>query len=399
MLYFIFTANQYYMYPTLYHFFYDVFGLQIDALQFFPAFGFIVAMSFIAAAFFFGRELKRKEQAGFLFPITEKVLTGKPASVSEMVTNGIIGFIFGYKILGIFFGSAEGMVMKDYMFSKYGSWTAGLLLAAAFAYMKYREKEKDKLPEPKWVDAKIYPSQRVGEITMVAALAGIIGAKVFHQFEYWEEFKANPMESLLSPSGLTFYGGLICGAIAVVYYVRKRQMNPWVIADAVAPSLILAYAIGRIGCQVSGDGDWGIESTSPKPGWMSFLPDWMWSYNFPHNVNEVGVPMANCDAWAPYCNQLPVGVYPTAFYEVLMGFTIFGILWMVRKRITTPGVIFCLYLIFNGLERFTIEQIRVNSTFEFIGITMTQAQLISFILMLVGTIGIIYFKMTSKKAQ
>ena len=104
------------MYPTLYHFFYDVFGLQIDALQFFPAFGFIVAMSFIAAAFFFGRELKRKEQAGFLFPITEKVLTGKPASVSEMVTNGIIGFIFGYKILGIFFGSAEGMVMKDYMF-------------------------------------------------------------------------------------------------------------------------------------------------------------------------------------------------------------------------------------------------------------------------------------------
>ncbi len=387
------------MYPTLFHFFYDVFGLEIDKLKFFPAFGFIVATSFIAAAFFFGRELKRKEQLGLLFPSTEKMLVGKPASTGELALNGLIGFIFGFKIIGIIVGEADGMEMKGYMSSSHGSWVAGLLLAGVFVYMKYHEKQKEKLPEPKWIDAKIFPSQRVGEITMVAAVSGIIGAKIFHQFEYWEEFKANPIESLLSTSGLTFYGGLICGALAVGYYVRKKQMNPWVICDAIAPSLILAYAIGRIGCQVSGDGDWGIENISPKPEWMSFLPDWMWAYNFPHNVNEVGVKIADCGAWAPYCNQLPIPVYPTAFYETIMGLLIFGILWLLRKRISTPGVIFSLYLIFNGMERFIIEQIRVNSTFEFLGITMTQAQLISSILMIMGVFGIFYFKMTNKKAQ
>jgi len=387
------------MYPTLYHFLYDVFGIQIEALRFFPMFGFIVAMSFLAAAFFFGKELKRKEELGLLFPISEKTLVGKPASFLELALNGLLGFVFGFKILGIFLNAAEGMDMQDYMSSKHGSWPAGLLVGAVFAYMKYREKEKQKLPEPKWVDTKIHPSQMVGEITMIAAIGGIIGAKVFHQFEYWDEFMQDPIGSLLSVSGLTFYGGLIGGGGAVIYYVRKKQMNPWVISDAVAPSLILAYAIGRIGCQVSGDGDWGIENIELKPEWLSFLPDWMWAYNFPHNVNKVGAPIAGCidEAWAPYCFQLPVSVFPTAFYEVIMGLTIFGLLWFIRKRINIPGTLFCVYLFFNGLERFTIEQIRVNSTFELLGITMTQAQLISFILMLLGIAGIIYFKANNKK--
>ena len=387
------------MYPTLFHFLNDVFGIQIEALRFFPMFGFIVALSFLAAAFFFGLELKRKEQQGLLFSVTEKIFVGKPATITELVLNGLLGFVFGFKILGIFLKEADGMEMESYMGSKHGSWLAGLVLGAIFVVLKIREKNKQKLPEPKWIDQRIFPSQMVGEITMIAAIGGIIGAKVFHQFEYWDEFMQDPIGSLLSVSGLTFYGGLIGGGGAVIYFVKKKQMNPWVISDAVAPSLILAYAIGRIGCQVSGDGDWGIENLEPKPEWMSFLPDWMWAYNFPHNVNKVGVPIAGCidEAWAPYCSQLPVSVYPTAFYEVLMGLLIFGILWMIRKRINVPGVLFCVYLFFNGLERFTIEQIRVNSTFELLGITMTQAQLISFILMILGIAGIIYFKANNKK--
>ncbi len=393
-VYFIFTKS-YIMYPTLFHFFYDVFGIQIEFLKFLPSFGFCVAMSFIAAAYFFGKELKRKEDLGLLFPVEEKVLKGKPASVWELVSNGLIGFVFGFKFLGLVFGSAEGMLMEDYMLSKQGNLLTGLLVGALFAYLKYREREKEKLPEPKWVDEKVYPSMRVGEITMIAALGGIIGAKLFHQLEYWDEFLADPIGNLFSTKGLTFYGGLICGGGSVIYFVLKKKMNAWVIMDSIAPALILAYAVGRIGCQVSGDGDWGIESLDPKPEWLSFLPDWMWGYTYPHNVNEVGVHMYNCEAWAPYCSVLPTPHYPTPFYETIMGLSIFAILWLLRKKINITGLMFCSYLIFNGVERYLIEQIRVNP--ETVG-GLTQAMAIALALIGLGVVGIIYFVFNKKKA-
>ncbi|MCX6180945.1 MAG: prolipoprotein diacylglyceryl transferase, partial [Bacteroidetes bacterium] len=273
------------MYPALYYFFYDVFGWEINGLKYLPSFGFFVAMSFLLAAYFFAKELKRKEELGFLSAGKEKVLKGKPASAVELITNGAIGFLLGFKFLGLFLGSAEGVEIKEYIFSSKGHPLAGIVLGAFFAYLKFREKDKEKLVEPKWVDEIVHPHQRVSEITMIAALAGIIGAKLFHQFENWDTFMRDPLGNLFSDSGLTFYGGLILGAGAVVYYVKKKGMNILVVMDACAPALILAYAIGRIGCQVSGDGDWGVPNLEPKPEWMGFLPDWMWAYDFPHNVN------------------------------------------------------------------------------------------------------------------
>ncbi len=385
------------MYPALYYFFYDVFGWEIDGLKYLPSFGFFVAMSFLSAAYFFGKELKRKEQLGFLSAGTEKILKGKPASAVELISNGAIGFVLGFKFVGLFLGSTDGVEIKEYIFSSKGNPLAGIILGAFFVYLKYKEKDKEKLVEPKWVEETVHPYQRVSELTMIAALAGIIGAKLFHQFENWEEFMRDPIGNLFSDSGLTFYGGLILGAGAVIYYVRKKGMNILVVADACAPALILAYAIGRIGCQVSGDGDWGIENLDPKPEWLGFLPDWMWAYSFPHNVNEVGVPLADCGGWEPYCTMLPAPVYPTAFYETLMGLAIFGFLWAIRKKISIPGMMFSIYLLLNGVERFTIELIRVNNEGDFLGMKITQAQFISSTLMLIGLTGMAYFYKKGKK--
>ncbi|MFM7023361.1 MAG: prolipoprotein diacylglyceryl transferase [Flavobacteriales bacterium] len=385
------------MYPALYYFFYDVFGWEIDGLKYLPSFGFFVAMSFLAAAYFFGKELKRKEQQGLLSPTTEKFLKGKPASAMELATNGLIGFILGFKFIGLFLGSAGELEIKDYLFSAEGNLLAGIALGALFVYLKYTEKEKEKLVEPKWVNELVHPYQRVSEITMIAAVAGIIGAKIFHQLENWNEFMRDPIGNLFSDSGLTFYGGLILGTAAVVYYVRKKGMNVLVVADAIAPALILAYAIGRIGCQVSGDGDWGIANLEPKPEWLGFLPDWMWAYDFPHNVNKQGILMADCGGWEPYCAVLPVKVFPTAFYETLMGLIIFGFLWAIRKKISIPGTMFCIYLFFNGVERFLIELIRVNNEGTFLGMQITQAQFISSLLMIIGAIGTVYLYKKGKK--
>ena len=122
---------------------------------------------------------------------------------------------------------------------------------------------------------------------MLALIFGLLGAKLFDIFENWSDFLRRPSDYLLSPAGLTMYGGLICAAVAIGLYAQKHKISFLHLSDSVAPGLMLAYGIGRIGCQVAGDGDWGIVSDlAMKP---SFLPDWFWSYQFPHNVIEEGV--------------------------------------------------------------------------------------------------------------
>jgi prolipoprotein diacylglyceryltransferase len=192
----------------------------------------------------------------------------------------------------------------------------------------------------------------------------------------------------LSFSGLTFYGGLIVAAVAVLFYTHKQKIPSIHMIDAAAPGLMLSYGIGRIGCHLSGDGDWGIVSTNTKPNWLEFLPDWVWSFKYPHNVLNEGIPIPGCDG--RFCNELPQGVFPTPFYEVIMAIGIFFLLWGIRKKITTAGVLFCIYLIFNGTERFLIEKIRVNSTYKIGQLAITQAEIISSCMILIGFVGIIY---------
>jgi len=191
-------------------------------------------------------------------------------------------------------------------------------------------------------------------------LAGLLGARLFHILEYPGEFLADPKAMLLSRGGFTIFGGLIVGSLTAAWYARRKGAPIPLLLDAAAPGLMLAYAIGRIGCQISGDGDWGIAVTSPAPAW---LPDWLWAQTYAGNIAHVSIP-------AP-------GVYPTPIYETLMSPLAFAILWRVRRQSHGPGWLFGLYLLLAGIERFLVELIRVNSTYSLFGLAVTQAQLIS----------------------
>ncbi|HMR92746.1 MAG TPA: prolipoprotein diacylglyceryl transferase [Chitinophagaceae bacterium] len=369
------------MYPNLYFAFKDLFGVEWKFLRFVNSFGFFVAIAFILAAVVLAAELRRKSRQGLLQPTEMQVMVGRPATATELLLNFLLGFLLGYKILALFI--MDGAVTEDpqaFIFSGIGSWPAGIGLGLLFAGMKWYEKNKQKLDKPEKRTVRIWPQDRVGEMTILALVFGLVGAKLFDIFENWSGFLKDPGAYLFSPAGLTFYGGLICAALAIWLYARRHRIGFWHLNDAAAPALMLAYGVGRIGCQVSGDGDWGIDN--PKPNPFSWLPDWMWSYTYPHNVNEVGEPIPGCVG--KYCNELATPVYPTPFYEVIMALLLFALLWAVRKRLKVPGTLFALYLMVNGLERFLIEKIRVNTRLNIFGFQPTQAEVISTLLFLSG---------------
>lgn len=423
------------MYPNLYYVFRDLFGVEAPFLRYVNSFGFFVALAFILAAVVLTLELKRKSNQG-LFQYTEvEVMVGKPATMGEIALNFVLGFLLGYKILGLFLMSSSATDdPQAFIFSTIGNWPAGIILGLFFAGLKWWEKNRQKLPKPEKRKLRIWPYDRVGEITILALVFGLLGAKLFDIFENWSDFLKHPADYLLSPAGLTFYGGLICATLAIWWYARKHQIGMLHLSDAAAPALMIAYAVGRIGCQVSGDGDWGIYNSAyatdstgvvskampgqfeatlkgntayfldhfkvdslsevpyksfVKPGWMGFLPDWMVAYDYPHNVNEEGVKLANCTD-EKFCNHLPVPVFPTPFYETIASLLLFGFLWAFRKKWKKPGTMFAVYLILNGLERFTVEKIRVNNRLDLFGFQPTQAEVISTILVLTG-LGILLY--------
>ena len=420
------------MYPNLYYVFEDLFGVKIGFLRFINSFGFFVAIAFLVAAALLSKELRRKAAEGHFKPTERKLVVGGPATVTELVVNFLLGFLFGFKILALFFNGSEAMQdPQSYIFSSQGNVLIGLLTGGVFLWMKWRERKKQQLKNPEERVVRIWPHDRVGEITVIALIVGLLGAKLFDIFENWSDFLKHPSDYILSGGGLTFYGGLICAAIAIIYYAIKNKFSVRHLADAVAPSLMIAYAIGRIGCQTAGDGDWGIYNTAykvdsnneialaapnefrdtvqahagyfvqhygkidslpnasfQKPAALGFLPDWMFAYHYPRNVNKMGIPIPGCDDM--YCNRLVIPVFPTPFYEVLMGTTLFLILWALRRRIRPVGGLFCLYLILNGFERFLIEKIRVNNQMDLLGFHPTQAEVISFALMIIGVIGWIF---------
>ncbi len=243
------------MYPSLYYAIKDLFGLDLPFFKMVQSFGFFVAVAFIFAAYFLSKELKRKEQQGLILPHTIKVLKGQRATTAELITSGLIGFIAGYKILYIILNfTAFTENTQGFLLSFQGSFIGGVLVAAASVYLKYSEKEKTKREPPVWEPETVHPYQLVGNITLIAAFAGIIGAKIFHNLENWDDFIADPIAALVSFSGLTMYGGLILASVACIWYGKKNGIKTTHLIDAAAPSLMLAYGIGRIGCHVAGDG-------------------------------------------------------------------------------------------------------------------------------------------------
>lgn len=387
------------MYPTISHLIFDLFGVQIPLpIQ---TFGFFVALAFLTASWLLLLELKRKEKKGIIASTIVKQLIGQGITKSDILSSLISGFLIGFKGVEAVFNYGDLVANpQTFVLSSKGHLLGGIIIAALFVFLKYREKSKTKLESPKWIEKEVHPYELVGNMTIIAAIAGIIGAKLFHNLENIGDFIADPIGQLLAFSGLTFYGGLVGGAAGVIWYGKKYGIKPLTLADATAPGLMLAYGIGRIGCQVSGDGDWGVPNIAAKPDWLSFLPDWMWSYNFPHNVINAGIPMQDCGEkfWYPYCYELAQPVFPTAFYETILATIIFTILWTIRKRINIAGLLFSTYLTLNGIERFFIEKIRVNTKYDILD-GITQAEIISFCLILIGVLGCFYLFRNAKQAQ
>jgi phosphatidylglycerol:prolipoprotein diacylglycerol transferase len=372
------------MYPTLSYFIYDLTG-KYYPLPFFT-FGIMMALSFVAAYLVFLNELKRKEMEGIIYPRMMTKTFGKPAGITDIIIGMLIGGLLGYKIIGLLMNYSDNMENpQDYLLSKQGSFIGFAAGVALSVYTSWRDwkKTKEKTAEPYTKEVLVSPHELMGNFLMIAAISGLIGAKLFDSLENFNEFVNDPIGQITSFSGLTFYGGLICGGAGVLWYARKNGIPLLHMLDIGGPGMMLAYGVGRIGCQLAGDGDWGIVNLSPKPGWMSFLPDWMWSFNFPRNVNKAGeVVLSNVPG--PYKYALSQPVYPTAFYEAILGILLFLFLWSIRKKIKIPGLLFSIYLLISAAERFFIELIRVNIKYTWHGFAFTQAEMISVLLFIVG---------------
>jgi len=289
---------------------------------------------------------------------------------------------------------------------------------------------------------------------IISLIFGILGAKLFDNLENWDDFITHPIERIFSAGGLTFYGGLILAGIAICVYAVRKNIKIVHLVDAIAPAMMIAYAVGRIGCQVAGDGDWGIynsayitdvngKAVEAKAGEFeaqlekyktyflngevldpgasnlitvtdrksesldkvphksvkgpSWLPNWMFAYSYRQNVNKDGIRIASITD--EHNRALPLPVFPTPFYETILCSLLFLLLWIVRRRIKTAGVMIGLYLVLNGAERFLIEKIRVNNTYSLLGFHPSQAQIISSALMVAGIIFIVLAKLNSPSKE
>lgn len=218
------------------------------------------------------------------------------------------------------------------------------------------------------------------EITMISLIFGVIGSKLLDVFENWGEFSANIWSRLFSPGGLTFYGGLILVCIVIFIYCRRKKIPIRRLTDLTAPSLAIAYGIGRIGCHLAGDGDYGIPTKLP------------WGVNYENGVVKPmemfrGSDIAKSFPGGFVPNNTPL--HPTPIYEFLGALVIFGILWYYRKKNLEAGRLFMIYLMLSSLARFLVEFIRLNPNFAF---GMTEAQFISVVLFVGGLSGFFYLK-------
>jgi len=190
----------------------------------------------------------------------------------------------------------------------------------------------------------------VGPIVTWAAIGGILGSRVLALLNDWQGFLAAPVDRLVTGAGFVWYGGLVGGFLAVTAYVLRRGL-PWpLVVDAIAPGLALGQAIGRIGCQLSGDGDWGHESSLP---WAMAYPNAIFGWSYPAGYR----------------------VHPAPVYESLLYSAIFlGLLALSRREDESrvpPGTVFCWYLVLSGIARFLVEIVRIEPRL-WLGLTEAQ---------------------------
>jgi phosphatidylglycerol:prolipoprotein diacylglycerol transferase len=197
-----------------------------------------------------------------------------------------------------------------------------------------------------------WPVDWAYESLFAAGVGGIVGAKIDWMLQNPDQAFARSVVDLVFGPGLVFYGGLLGGAVAVTAWALRRGCFGYELTDVAAPTIALGYALGRIGCQLSGDGDYGVPTGLP------------WGMAYPHGT----VPTE-------------AHVHPAPIYELLVMGLVTIVLWHLRGRFV-PGVLFGLYLVLAGTERFLVEFIRRN---EAVVAGLTLPQLISVVMVVAGS--------------
>jgi len=374
------------MYPKISDLIYDLFGFNLPLpIQ---TFGFFMALGFVAGTLWLQHEFRRMETLGIFKTTTRQVTRGKSLSIFSVLSNVIIGFLIGYKLVYAALNYIEFAENPQiFILSQEGSIIGGIIGAFLLGGLVYYNHltEKKQYPKPQEVTETLRPYELVGDLIVLAAITGVLGAKLLSLFENYDDFFADPIGQLFSFSGLTFYGGLIGAGLAVAWYVKQKKgaLSFVHMLDVAAPAIMIGYAVGRLGCHFSGDGDWGKPNLLENPG----LPDWAWSYDYPDNVLGRGIPFEMADGTTSH--RLEQGVWPTSVYEFLLGTGIFGFLIAIRKKLSIPGLLFSIYLMLNGIERFLIEFIRVNDRYAF---NLSLSQFIAIGLVVFGAVLMVYFK-------
>lgn len=195
------------------------------------------------------------------------------------------------------------------------------------------------------------PTDWAYEMIFAGLVGGVIGSRIDFLLQNWDDASDDLLGNLFSGSGLVWFGGLVGGAIGVVLWAWRRGFLGLQLLDVCAVPLALGYAIGRVGCQLSGDGDYGTGSDLP------------WAMSYP-------------DGTVPTTDE----VHPTPIYEsVSVGLIALG-LWHLRGRLA-PGAVFAIYLVAVGVERLLVEFIRRNDD---VALGLTFAQLVSVALIAAG---------------
>ena len=214
---------------------------------------------------------------------------------------------------------------------------AGFLVSGALIGRRLRELRKP----PDWAY----------EIAFAALIGGLVGARLDYVIQNWDNVSDDLLGNIVSGTGLVWFGGLVGGAAGVLLWARLRGFFERRLLDLCVPALAVGYAIGRLGCQLSGDGDYGSQTDLP------------WGMAYPEGTVRT-----------------LEEVHPTPIYETVTMGLVALLLWQLRDRFR-PGGLFALYLVLAGTERLLVELVRRNDE---VVAGLTQAQLLSIAMIAAG---------------
>jgi|HubBroStandDraft_1064217.scaffolds.fasta_scaffold07674_4 phosphatidylglycerol---prolipoprotein diacylglyceryl transferase len=218
-------------------------------------------------------------------------------------------------------------------------------------------------------------------IVITAAVAGLIGSRLYAILDDLPTYLADPKSMIFSGSGFVFYGGMIGGILGAYLVSRWYRIGFAITMDMCGPALAIGQAIGRMGCQLSGDGDWGLPSTVP---WAMSYPKAIVGWN-PDTVLKLGDHYQLVPACSNLADCLNVRVHPAPVYETILYLGVFYILWSMRKT-ATPGHVIYWYLVLGGAARFLVEFWRINPRVFYM---FSEAQVIAFFMMVIGGVALI----------